>query len=83
MSPTNLSFEKSEICQLCLENCLLRSDICLQRIDSVVGSTGIFSLLKRCFAIISGKKARQCWVQKFFEKLLKLSICTDGEAAVS
>jgi hypothetical protein len=49
--------------------------------------SGIFSLLKRCFAIIfKRQKVNQCWVQKFVEKLLKMSVCTestDGEAAVS
>jgi hypothetical protein len=42
ISPTNLSFEKTEIW-------LLRSDICLQRIISVVGSTAIFFAVQKMF----------------------------------
>jgi hypothetical protein len=56
MSPRLLNFWTDKIWLLWSENCPLRSDNCLQRIVSVVGSTGIFSLLKRCFAIIWGKK---------------------------
>jgi hypothetical protein len=42
--------------ELWLEKWPLRSDICLQRIVSVVSSTVIFSQFKRCFSIIWGKK---------------------------
>jgi hypothetical protein len=38
------------------ENWPLRSDICLQRIVSVVGSTAIFFAFQKIFAIIWGKK---------------------------
>jgi hypothetical protein len=55
----------------------LGSDICLQRIVSVVGSTAIYFAVQKMFCYHLRQKARWCSVQKFFEKLLKLSSCTD------
>jgi hypothetical protein len=79
-------------CHLCLnrknltaelwsENLPLRSDICLQRIVSVVGSTkvcstAIFSQFKRCFAIIWGKKHTSAQSKSTLRSFKKLSICT-------
>jgi hypothetical protein len=49
------------------ENWPLRSDICLQRIVSVVGSTAIFFAVQKMFCYHLRQKARLCSVQKFFD----------------
>jgi hypothetical protein len=40
-------------------------------------ATDIFFTVQKMFCYHLRQKARQCSVQKFFEKLLKLSVCTD------
>jgi hypothetical protein len=49
----------------------------IQRIVSVVGSTAIFFAVQKMFCYHLRQKVRRCSVQKFFDKLLKLSVCTD------